>query len=421
LTACGSGNTIVSSAGDSGAAASTAGNGGQGGATSNSAGAAGAGTTGATDSCQRAVNLCLCSSAGSEAACGRVAGCTYSSTVGACKYNGIDSCDAIPSMTACAAVAGCWVNTDIMGFKNCLGEPSCKASVQTDCEALTGCAWQGCIGTPTPCSSFTSESVCTSSSVCGWGPTGTIKPPSSSSGQGACASLGLTWAGCVDTPTTNNDDCAAGSTGTGGATSVTGTGGATATGGSTSTGGGTSAAGGTSGTGGSTGNCDPNVQGNSTACSNCKDSAQSGTCKSLTDACVADANCVVLSNCASGCSDQTCFNECYSQQSSSSQQKLLALVGCVAAQCHDPCDCPGCSNGGGACQSCLQSSCLSECVASDESSDYRAEYYCEYDLCTDSSDTTCITHCHQMFPSAATTHDPFATCIETNCQSPCGS
>jgi hypothetical protein len=414
LTACASSNAGVSGAGDSGGAPSTAGNGGQGGATNGSAGAAGSGT------CQRAVNLCLCSSAGTEAACGRVAGCTYSTTVGACKYNGIDSCNAIFSMTACTAVAGCWINTDIMGYKTCLGEPSCKASTQTDCEALTGCDWQGCIGTPTPCPSFTSESACTSSSVCGWGPPGTIKPPSSSSsGQGACASLGLTWAGCVDSPSTNNDECATASTGTGGATSATGTGGASATGGSTGASG-TTATGGSTGTGGSSGICDPSVQGNSTACSACTSSAQSGKCKSLNDACAVDANCVSLSNCMSGCSDQTCYNNCYTQQQPSSQQKLLAFAGCIAAQCHDQCDCPGCPNGQGACQSCLQSNCLSTCVASDESSDSRAESDCELDLCLDNTDTTCITNCNQMFPAAATTGDPFAACTETYCQAQCG-
>ena len=149
------------------------------------------------------------------------------------------------------------------------------------------------------------------------------------SGQGACASLGLTWAGCVDTPSSNNDDCAA--AGTGGATSVTGTGGATAAGGSTSTGGTTATSGATS-TGGSSGVCDPSVQGNSAACADCKSSAQSGKCKSLINACAADANCVALDNCVTACSDQTCDNNCYAQQQPASQQQLLALVGCLMSQ-----------------------------------------------------------------------------------------
>ncbi|MDI1483613.1 hypothetical protein [Polyangium sp. y55x31] len=93
------------------------------------------------------------------------------------------------------------------------------------------------------------------------------------------------------------------------------------------------------GGGGGGGSCDGTGD-----CNKCATCADQGACSALLDTCLANPDCVGLSDCLSPCSDQTCVDDCYSTYPGGDSD-LFAYQSClICSECYDDC------GGAGQCQ-----------------------------------------------------------------------
>jgi hypothetical protein len=207
----------------------------------------------------------------------------------------------------------------------------------------------------------------------------------------------------------NGGSTSKGGSGNGGSTSKGGSGNGGSSNGGSSNGG--SANGGSGG-----GSCDPSTQVKSSDCSSCAQAAQTGACKTQTSACGTD--CQALIKCLNACTDATCETSCISQAPAAGAQQYDAFDGCIRANCHDQCFCPGCIFGGtAACNTCLATSCLSACNGCDENADCMALADC-LQSCAQ-NDTACENNCAQANQAGVTPYNNFGTCGQNSCASQC--
>ncbi|HEY8078523.1 MAG TPA: hypothetical protein VIF62_30545 [Labilithrix sp.] len=157
-------------------------------------------------------------------------------------------------------------------------------------------------------------------------------------------------------------------------------------------------------------------------CDTCLDAS----CCAENTACVSDADCQALLTCGDACTDDACFNACYSAHPSGAA-KLDDLSRCVESSCASQCGGGGppppsgstCGFGSGdpTCDSCLDTSCCTDADACLGDADCTALLDCG-NACADDA---CISACEAAHPSGAKLLDTLSTCVTSTCGSACAS
>lgn len=118
-----------------------------------------------------------CSSMTSSSECAMLPGCTYSGGgTGACTSSGLGFyCSDLYDSLDCPLLPGCSWNASAAV---CAGTPTACTSFTSEstCDTSPNCLWSssgGCSGTPTSCSSFTNGTACEGSYNCNWSASGT--------------------------------------------------------------------------------------------------------------------------------------------------------------------------------------------------------------------------------------------------------
>lgn len=158
------------------------------------------------------------------------------------------------------------------------------------------------------------------------------------------------------------------------------------------------------------------------ACDSCLDT----NCCGDANACLGDADCTALIDCAQTCSDSACEAACESAHPAGTA-KMTALSTCANTACGGTCG--GASSGPGpgpascgltsgvaTCDTCLDASCCAPTSACLGDADCTAIVGC-YDAC---SDAACAAACDAAHPTGSTKLTAVFTCVQTSCASPCG-
>lgn len=155
-------------------------------------------------------------------------------------------------------------------------------------------------------------------------------------------------------------------------------------------------------------------------CDTCLDTS----CCGAANACLADADCTALLDCAEPCADDACFSACEAAHPTGAT-KLGALSTCATTTCGSACGAPpsgpapgscGLTSGAPTCDACLDASCCGETTACLGDADCVALVRC-YGTCADGA---CAAACDAAHPGGATKLTAVYTCAQTSCAATCG-
>jgi hypothetical protein len=153
-------------------------------------------------------------------------------------------------------------------------------------------------------------------------------------------------------------------------------------------------------------------------CDSCLDS----NCCGDANACLGDADCTALLDCAYACTDAACESACEAAHPTGAA-KLDTLSTCASTACGAACGGPppsggscGLTSGDATCDACLDGSCCAETTTCVGDADCVALLRC-YDGC---SDATCAAACDAAHPGGSAKLDTVATCVQTSCTTACG-
>ena len=163
--------------------------------------------------------------------------------------------------------------------------------------------------------------------------------------------------------------------------------------------------------------------GNST-CDTCLDTS----CCGDANACLGDADCTALIDCAMACTDATCEAACEAAHPSGTT-KMNALSTCANTACGSTCGGPppgpgpgpgpgscGLTSGVAMCDTCLDASCCGPTTACLGDADCVALIGC-YDACTDGA---CAAACDAAHAAGSSKLTGVFTCAQTSCAATCG-
>jgi hypothetical protein len=159
-------------------------------------------------------------------------------------------------------------------------------------------------------------------------------------------------------------------------------------------------------------------------CDTCLDT----NCCGDANACLADADCTALIDCAQSCADDACISACEAAHPGGTA-KINALSTCADTTCGSACSGPssgpggpggpatcGLTSGDATCDACLDGSCCAPTTTCIGDAECVALVRC-YDGCADAA---CASACDAAHPTATPEIDAVVTCVQTSCSAACG-
>lgn len=160
-------------------------------------------------------------------------------------------------------------------------------------------------------------------------------------------------------------------------------------------------------------------------CDSCLDTS----CCADANACLGDADCTALLQCAEPCTDDACVSACEAAHPTGAA-KISALSTCAGTACGTACAGPpsgpsgpaptagscGLSSGDPTCDTCLDASCCATTTNCLGDADCAAVIQC-YDAC---SDAACAAACDAAHPGGSGKLTAVFTCAQSSCAPACG-
>jgi hypothetical protein len=163
-------------------------------------------------------------------------------------------------------------------------------------------------------------------------------------------------------------------------------------------------------------------------CDACLDTS----CCGDANACLGDADCIALLECAEPCRDNACVSACEAAHPSGTA-KITALSTCAGTACGAACGGPpsgpggpggpapapgscGLTSGEATCDTCLDTSCCAQTTTCIGDADCVAVIRC-YDACSDSA---CAAACDAAHPGGSAHLTGVFTCAQASCTAACG-
>ena len=164
-------------------------------------------------------------------------------------------------------------------------------------------------------------------------------------------------------------------------------------------------------------------------CDTCLDT----NCCGAANACLGDAACTDLIDCAGACADAACESACMAAHPTG-MAKITALSTCADTACGTTCGGPssgpgpggpgpgpgpgscGLTSGDATCDTCLDASCCAQTTTCLGDADCVAIVGC-YNAC---SDATCAAACDAAHPTGSSKLTAVGTCVQASCATTCG-